>query len=60
MLWEVDLSWSQEAERLREVAVAAAKNLTPQLVKDTIRTLRIVDKKVCGSQFCEIARDEAI
>ena len=47
MLWKVDLGWSREAGALRDIAVMAGEKLTPQQVKETIRSLRIVDKQVC-------------
>ena len=45
-LWSVDLSWTSEAQELREVAIQWPDKLTVAFARDKIAHLKITDKQV--------------
>jgi len=44
--YDVDCTWSSEAESLREIAVKTPDKLTEAFILKFFKSLRIVDKKV--------------
>ena len=44
--YDVDCSWSDEAESLREIAVRTPEKLSETFILKFFKSLRIVDKKV--------------
>ena len=44
--YDVDSTWSREAESLREIAVKTPDKLTETFILKFFKSLRIVDKKV--------------
>lgn len=52
-LWSVDLSWTSEAQELREVATQRPDKLTVPFARDKIAHLKITDKQV----ICTLIHD---
>lgn len=46
--YDVDSSWSDEAEKLREIAVKSPDKLSQAFILKFFKSLRIVDKKAGG------------
>ena len=47
--YNIDCSWSSEAESLREIAVKSPDKLTQAFILKFFKSLRIVDKKVSNA-----------
>ena len=46
-MWSVDLSWSEQAEALRMVAVQSPQTFTVDYARKSISQLRVVGREVC-------------